>query len=131
MSSNIPVELDRFGMAIEDICREVEEICKGTARKAVRTACKEARETVKENAHAGRTAWSEEYREGFKYTVRGKGFDVTGVVGNKSKKVGLVHLLEKGHEIIGGGRTKAYPHMGPGFDAGAEAFDDVIRSMTL
>ena len=36
---------------------------------------------------------------------------------------GLVHLLEKGHAKVGGGRTRAFPHMAPGYDEGAPAFE--------
>lgn len=39
----------------------------------------------------------------------------------------LTHLLEKGHAKIGGGRTKAYPHIKPVEEEMIKEFEEEIR----
>ena len=42
--------------------------------------------------------------------VRTEPYNFSFVIHNK-KKPGLTHLLEKGHQLRGGGRTAAFPHI--------------------
>lgn len=123
MGSDISVSADRFAAAIDDIVRGIDE---GTAKRmpgCVREACQEAKKVTKANAPA-RTG---SYRAGFSYRVKSAngGRDVSGEVGNKDLP-GLVHLLEKGHATIGGGRVQGYPHVSDGADAGFKALEDAV-----
>lgn len=126
---DIPVDADRFGFVfgslIDDVARNIDRV----PEKSVRKAAKVARDETKNHAHVGRTPWSERYRDGFAYKVKGKGMESEAEVGNKAKP-GLVHLLEKGHAKVGGGKTRAFPHLGPGYEAGAEAFVEAAERET-
>lgn len=50
------------------------------------------------------------------------------IVYNKDKP-GLVHLLEKGHALRGGGRTKAIPHVAPAVDTHLPAMEKNIENI--
>ena len=41
----------------------------------------------------------------------------------------LVHLLEKGHAKRGGGRTRAFPHMGPAERTNCAALEDKVKQI--
>ena len=123
--ADIPVSADRFGYAFDSMVAGIEHALADTAiEPSVRKACRVAR---KETVAACRENWSDEYKNGFTYKVRGKGMDVQGDVGNKTKP-GLVHLLEKGHAKVGGGKTRAFEHLADGYERGAKLFEEELEA---
>lgn len=72
---------------------------------------KEARETIKEvraNVDSQGLKRTGEYRKGWGYSTQGSSIFI-----RNRHRYQLTHLLEKGHAKRGGGRVRAYPHIGP------------------
>lgn len=114
----ITVDADRFAYGFSQITEEIGVGIEEALEPAVRAGVKAGRKTASATApkDTGR------YAKSLSYTVRGKGMEVMGEVGSK-KLPGLVHLLEKGHAVVGGGRsTRAFPHMDPGFNEAVPVF---------
>lgn len=114
----ISVEADRFGYGLDKLLEDIAPGIEDALEPAVRKGCQVSRKVAKANApkKTGR------YAKSLSYKVKGHGMKVSGEVGSKTLP-GLVHLLEKGHAKVGGGRTRAFPHMAPGYDEGAPAFE--------
>lgn len=106
-AKHLTVGEDKFAMSLESLLHDVDTNISECIVKPVSTA-------VRYGAKIAR--WSApmktgEYASGFaSKTDRTGQKHCIGTIYNK-KKPGLVHLLEKGHATIGGGRVRAYPHM--------------------
>lgn len=68
----------------------------------------------------GRTYRTGKYARSIRHQTTGHGVTPEGEIGSPSMP-GLAHLLEKGHAMVDGGKTKAYVHIEP---AAEEAFGD-------
>lgn len=120
MGKHLWVEEDEFAAAMSDIFGDIVEASDEAVFKCVRDALVEGRDRWAEGApvRLGPYSKSITYR-----TLRKK----HGVEGHIfSRKPGLPHLLEKGHAKIGGGHTKAQPHVKP---AAKLAFDYARRHL--
>lgn len=117
MRNSVTVTADRFAVALTDMLDEIDFDCQEAIRQPVKECLADGRRKVK----AESPIRSGEYKSGWGYTMKGKGKNVYGEIGNK-KKPGLVHLLEKGHAKVGGGRVAARPHVAP---VAEEVFDEL------
>lgn len=118
--SNKTIEPEQFAMAASALYREWNRRLSDQMPKVVRAACREARdEARREVAGQLKPMLTPRYAEGLTYHVDKHSDLVTGRVGNQLYP-GLVHLLEKGHARVGGGRVEARPHMRGGYEAGAK-----------
>ena len=114
---------DMFAVAFNEIMRDVERGIDRSLAPAVRAGCRSAKETTTTSAFS---MWPySSYPSGFSYKTEKSGLYCEGEVGNGTKP-GLVHLLEKGHAKVGGGRTRAFRHVEPGYEAGAKEFQTVL-----
>lgn len=129
-----PVEEDDFALAVEKILSRVrvgaDEIMPKVVSKGVKRSALLWRKKAAELWPSGSKGHT--YRKGGKTYHTGKysrsirshmiqkdGTRPSGEAG-VPKMPGLAHLLEDGHARIGGGRTRAFPHVR---DAAEEAFD--------
>lgn len=101
---------------VGDIAPEVTAQMQTVVPKVARKGAKELRSEAAERWN-GKTG--SKYSSGFSSTVLRSGTDTAAEIGNRSVP-GLVHLLEKGHATIGGGRAKAYPHVAPVYEKTVE-----------
>ena len=110
MGKHLWVEEDQFAAALAEILGDIAEGADEAVFKLVHDSVREGRDEWRRNA----SGYGWKYGRHVTYrTLRGKG----GVEGHIfSRKPGLPHLLEKGHAKIGGGSTRAFPHVKPAAD---------------
>ena len=116
--NTIVINADQFsaamGSILEDLGTGVAECLEPAVKKAGREgrkACKKRASELDISDAPGRTTWAR-YVNGFSFTMKRKGNRVVGEIGQKNVP-GLVHLIEKGHAKVGGGKTRAFPHIAP------------------
>lgn len=108
---------------IDDLAKEVtktlEEFAEATdevVEKAVTDTAKEALEELKNASPPGSgqfSSWND-YNKGWKITQTktDRKYHRKATIHNVDK-YRLTHLLEKGHALVKGGRTRAFPHIAP------------------
>ena len=115
---------DRFAAELDSMLAEVADgVCDGL-EPVVRAAADQAVDEAGTRA-AALFGGSGRYARGFRRKVSGTGSSARAEVGHPSLP-GLVHLLEKGHATIGGGRVAGREHVAPAADA---AFEMVERGI--
>lgn len=111
------VKVDQLSKAINEALNEFVNFTEEAVDKGVSETAKEA---VKElqNAHPSGSgqfgSWDKSYNKGWKVmqTKTDKRYHKKATIHN-STDYQLTHLLEKGHALRGGGRTRAFPHIAP------------------
>jgi len=116
MGRHMWVEEDEFAAALSDIFGDIVDSTDEAVFQLVHDAVEEGRDEWRRNAksYKGKNGKAWKYGSSVTYrTLRSKG-NIEGHI--YSRKPGLPHLLEKGHAKIGGGSTRAYPHVKPAAD---------------
>ena len=103
------IKIDDF---LETVSCELEEYAGEVAaglKKSIKTVAKETVREVKKNSPTD----TGEYKKSWgQTTVRETSGSLVISVHNR-KHYRLTHLLENGHALVGGGRTRAQPHIAP------------------
>lgn len=119
LTKAILTELENFKDVTDEACEKgVSETAK-TAVKALRSA---------HPAGSGQYgSWDESYNRGWKVmqTKRDKRYNKKATIHNETDYQ-LTHLLEKGHALVGGGRTRAFPHIAP---VAEQCEDELLRTI--
>ncbi len=121
MARSVEVSPDGFEGALSGILSEIDYDCAEAIEKPVRECAKSGRSKLRKDS----PRMTGEYASGWSYTMKGKSKSVFAEIGNK-RKPGLVHLLEKGHAKVGGGRVAPVVHVDP---VAQEVFDELERSI--
>lgn len=117
------VSVDDMADAINELLEEYSDMATDEMKSAVQKSAKFVREEISANAPrqtgAYAKSWTskktEENSTSVQYTVYSK------------NKYQLAHLLENGHALRNGGRTKAYPHITPAEEAGEIYLENLIE----
>ena len=116
------VEPDRFSISLKELFGSIDMTLSTELDEPVELACKASQRQLRSKGqpYKDRPTKKGIYRTGFAYKVNRDGkYEAFGYVGNR-KKPGLVHLLEKGHATMNGGRTRAFVHVKTAADVGEE-----------
>lgn len=115
--SNKKVSVDELSNVILEYLEEYKGVTEEACKDGVLTTADEAVKDLR-SAHpagSGRYGSWDEYDSGWTKrasTMKTKEKGILAVVYNKDH-YRLTHLLEKGHALVGGGRTQAFPHIAP------------------
>ena len=110
MGRHLWFEEDQFASALSDILGDIADGADEAVFQLVHDSVSEGRDEWRKNAES--YGWK--YGKHVTYRALRQKHGVEGHI--YSRKPGLPHLLEKGHAKIGGGRTRAYPHVKPAAD---------------
>ena len=110
------ISVDRLAEAVNARLTEYRELSTDAMKKAVKAAGNTVRSEIRKTApvKTGRYAKSWVYRTTAENST---GIQVTVYSPNRYM---LAHLLEHGHALRNGGRTRAFPHIAPAEEKGEE-----------
>ena len=95
------------------------DVMKGCVKKAGNTVKKETQENAPVKSGKYGKSWAVKRQREISHMLE--------VVVHSKDRYQLTHLLEKGHAKRGGGRVKAFPHIGPAEEKGIRELEDGIR----
>lgn len=117
---------DQLAAAVSDILSEYGDECADVLEDSIKTVTKKAQSELKGAGSFGGTG---KYRKGWKTKIEKTRISVDAVVYNAAEP-GLTHLLENGHALANGGRSRAFPHIAPVNDeAQTEVIDLLERKL--
>ena len=123
MSENQRVTVDGMADAIMEGLLEyadlATDVMKGCVKKAGNTVKKETQENAPVKSGKYGQSWAVKRQREISHMLE--------VVVHSKDRYQLTHLLEKGHAKRGGGRVKAFPHIGPAEEKGIRELEDGIR----
>jgi len=117
------VSVDEMADAISEILEEYSDLATDGMKSAVQKSAKFVKEEISANAPVRTGAYAkswaskktEETSTSVQYTVHSR------------NRYQLAHLLENGHALRSGGRTKAQPHIAPAEEAGETYLENLIE----
>ena len=99
--------------AVARVLKEYSESVTDSVQRVTNELAKEGVRRIKSESPASpNSMYSGSYRSGWTKKVITNRMGASAIIYN-GKYPGLVHLLEKGHALRQGGRTRAQPHVGP------------------
>jgi hypothetical protein len=105
------IDEDEFAVTMNRILENIDDDVNSGIRPAVSAACRAGKQAVKTNIpKSGIRSRTGTYASSWRYRTQGRKLVARGEIGSATR-AGLVHLLEKGHAKMGGGRTRAFPHV--------------------
>ena len=128
--SNKKVSVDELSNVILEYLENFKDVTEEACRDGVLTTAEEAVKELRSAHPAGSGQYGswDKYDSGWTKrasTMKTKEKGILAVVYNE-KHYRLTHLLEKGHALVSGGRTQAFPHIAP---VEEKCEDNLIRNI--
>ena len=107
-----------------EITKQLQTYTSDVEKKVKRAENKVTKEAVDELKQTSprRDSGEKHYADGWAKKKTDSGI----VVYNKTKP-GLTHLLEKGHALVNGDRSRVFPHIGPAERKAVKAFEEAVE----
>ena len=117
------VSVDKLASTIMEGLEEYKELATDNLKKAVKNAGNTVKKEIMDNAPVKSGAYKKSWTaKQTKETAN----SLTVVVHSKNRYQ-LAHLLEKGHALRNGGRSKAIPHIKPAEEIGVSQLEEEIE----
>lgn len=125
------IDPDMFAASMSELFGEVGTAAGESIEEAARAGSKDGAKAWRKNISGAGIKGKGEYKKTIRFTVKGKAEDAQGIC--YSTMPGLPHLLEKGHAIMGGGRSRAFPHVAPAaevaFETATKTLEDTLGGL--
>lgn len=120
------VTVDRMADAVMEGLEEYNQLAASTVKKAVKRAGTTVRKEIESTAPQNTGKYAKSWRS---RTTAESASSIHVTVYSPSRYM-LAHLLEHGHALRNGGRTRAFPHIAPAEEAGDKQLEaDIIRGL--
>lgn len=126
MSRGRRVRVDDFGAALEDILHDYGENVTEATRQAVLKAAKVAKQETQAGAPVGKRG---RYKRGWSVREDATSRLRTEAIVHNRTDYQLAHLLEKGHALRGGGRTRAFVHIKPAEEHAIKNMEEAVKKI--
>ena len=116
--------------SIDDLTAEVMQGLSEYAEltdKAMKKAVRKTATTVKNEISANAPKKTGRYQKSWTAKKVKENSHTLEMTVHSKDRYQLTHLLEKGHALRNGGRSRAFPHIAPAEEHGAELLEDLIR----
>lgn len=121
------IKVDNLSAEIARLMAEYASDVSADMKAEARTVAREAVKELKQTSPEGDGSRKGHYKDGWTSNVESENAVSIGITVHNKKKPGLTHLLENGHAKRGGGRTKAFPHIGPAEKQAAENYEKRLK----
>jgi len=120
------VTVDQMADAIMEGLEEYNQLAADTVKKAVKRAGTTVRKEIESTAPQKTGKYAKSWRS---KTTAESASSIHVTVYSPSRYM-LAHLLEHGHALRNGGRTRAFPHIAPAEEIGDKQLEtDIIRGL--
>lgn len=122
------VKIQDFSISVSQILDGYREDVREAVGVAVEKAGKKALSTVRKKSPVSKAKNGGRYKKGWrmKKEVGGIYRDQVNVTIYNAKDGPLVHLLEKGHQKVNGGRVEGIPHVQPAYDEAERLLPELV-----
>lgn len=118
------VSIDKLADEIMKGLEEYESLATEDMKKHVKKAARSIRKDIKDIAPKGETG---KYKESWSAKTTKETANSIEIVVHSKNRYQLAHLLEKGHVLRQGGRTRAQPHIKPAEEKGIKELEENIK----
>ena len=127
--SGSKVNIDGLADAVMKELNEYSKVLNNDMKDAVQKAADMVKRDIRATAPVGKGTKKGHYNASWSIDKTEEKAHARVLTVHSPKKYMLAHLLEDGHEKRGGGRTRAFPHIGPAERRGRDWYEKEIEKI--